>query len=71
MWKKATKLYFDDVTKFSTFYSKSKTETVINEGDIVDACEPIYSPLISNIQKSLGLLIKYPVTLLVFRNTID
>ena len=40
------KIESDDVTKYSTFYSNSKAETIINESDIYDA---IYSTIISNI----------------------
>ena len=41
-------------TKCSTFYSTSKVETIINESSMDDLFESIYSPIISNIQKSLG-----------------
>ena len=41
-------------TKHSTFYSNSKAETIINESNIDDEFESIYSTIISNIQKSLG-----------------
>ena len=43
-----------DKTKSDTFFSHSKTETTINESDIDDAFESIYSIIILNIQKSLG-----------------
>ena len=43
-----------DKTLYSTFYSNSKAETIINESDIDDVFESIYSTIISNIQKSLG-----------------
>ena len=32
----------------------SKAETMINESDINDAFDPVYSTIISNIQKSTG-----------------
>ena len=47
------KLENDDTTKYSTFYSNSKAETTINESDIDDVFESIYSTIISDIQKSL------------------
>ena len=37
-----------------TFYANSKAETIINESDIDDAFELIYTTIISNMQKSLG-----------------
>ena len=44
----------DHPTKYITFYSKSKAETIIDERDIDDEFESIYNPIMSNIQKSLG-----------------
>ena len=44
----------DDKTKYDTFYLKSKAETIINESDINDVFEPIYTAIISNIQNSIG-----------------
>ena len=43
-----------DKTKFDTFYSISKAEIIINESDIDNVVESIYSTIISNIQKSLS-----------------
>ena len=40
-------------TKYDTFYSHSKAETIINESDIDDLVESICTTIISNIQKSL------------------
>ena len=40
--------------KYDTFYLKSKAETIINESDINDVFESIYTAIISNIQKSIG-----------------
>ena len=48
------KIERDDATKHSNFYSVSKAETVINESDIIDVFESIYSTIVSNIQKSLA-----------------
>ena len=44
----------DDKTKYSTFYSNPKAETFINESDIDDVFESIYSTIISSMQKSLA-----------------
>ena len=44
----------DDDTNYSTIFSNSKAEMIINESDINDLFELIYSKIISNIQKSLG-----------------
>ena len=44
----------DDKTKYDTFYSHSKAETVINESGINSEFESVYSAFISNIQKSVG-----------------
>ena len=48
------KIESDDKTKYDTFYSHSKAETIINESDIDDVFESIYNTIISNIQISLG-----------------
>ena len=47
------KIESDDKTKYDTFCSDSKTETVINEIDINDVFESIYA-IISNMQKSVA-----------------
>ena len=44
----------EDNSKFYNFYSSSKAEITINESDIDNVFESIYSTIISNIQKSLG-----------------
>ena len=44
----------DDKTKYGTFYLQSKAETVIEESDIDDIFESIYTTVISNIQNLLG-----------------
>ena len=41
-------------TKYCTFYSSLKAETVINESDVDNVFESFSSTIISNIQKSLG-----------------
>ena len=48
------KIESKDETKYCTFYSNSNVETIINEKDIDDVFESIYTTIISNIQKSLG-----------------
>ena len=48
------KIESEDKTKYDTFYSNSKTEIIINEYDIDDAFESIYTTVISSIQKYLG-----------------
>ena len=47
------KIETKDKTKYDNFYSSSKIEIIINESDIDDVLESIYSTIISNIQKSL------------------
>ena len=41
-------------TKDTTFYSNSKEETIVNESDINDIFESVYTTIIPNIQKYLG-----------------
>ena len=43
------KIESEDKTKYDTFYSHSKTKTIINESDIDDVFELIYTTTISNI----------------------
>ena len=40
------KIETDDRTKYDTFYSHSKAETIINESDIDDVFESIYTTII-------------------------
>ena len=47
------KIESQDKTKYGTFYSHSKAEAIINESDIDDVLESIYTTIISNIQKLL------------------
>ena len=49
---KELKIY--DETKYSTFYLFSQGETVINDSDIGNLFESVYSKIISNIQQLLG-----------------
>ena len=65
------KIESEDKTRFDIFYSNSKVEVTINEGDIYDVFQSIYATIISNIQKSqAGLLIQSLITLLVFESII-
>ena len=47
------KIQSNDKTLYRTFYSKSKADTIVNEGCINDVFESIYSTIILNIQKFL------------------
>ena len=49
-----TKIENEYNTKYDHFYSSSKAETVINEMNIDDVFESIYTTVITNLQKSLG-----------------
>ena len=44
-------------TKYDTLYSNSKTEKIINESDIDDLFQSIYTSIISNTQKDSGWII--------------
>ena len=44
----------EDKTKYDTFYLNSKEEIIINEKDIDDLFQSIYTTTVSNKQKSLG-----------------
>ena len=48
------KIEIDGETKYNTFYSHSKAETIVIENDIYNVFESIYTKVISNIEKSLG-----------------
>ena len=48
------KIESDDKTKYDTFYSHLKAETIINESDIDDVFKSIYTTVTPNIPKSLG-----------------
>ena len=48
------KIESEDKTKYDAFSSSSKGEIIINESDIDDVFQSIYTTIISNIQKSLG-----------------
>ena len=49
-----TKIESEDKTKYDNFYSSSKAEIIINESDIDDVFQSIYTINITNTQKSLG-----------------
>ena len=44
----------EDKTTYGNFCSSSKTEIIINESDIDDVFQSIYTTIIRNMQKSLG-----------------
>ena len=44
----------EDKTKYDDFYSSSKAEIIINEGDIDDVFQSFYTTVITNTQKYLG-----------------
>ena len=44
----------DDATKYTTLCSNLKAERVINEREIDDVFESLYTTIISNMQKHLG-----------------
>ena len=46
------KIESDDKTRYDTFYSNSKAEIIINEYNIGDVFQSIYTTIISNVQKS-------------------
>ena len=48
------KVESENKTKFDNFYSSSKAEIIINESDIDDVYQSIYTKITRNIQKSLG-----------------
>ena len=48
------KIESEDKIKYDTFYSNSDAELIINESDIDDVFQSIYSKKISKMQKSLG-----------------
>ena len=49
------KIESEDKTKLDYFYSSSKTGIIIiNESDIDDEFQSIYTTIITNIQKTLG-----------------
>ena len=48
------KIESKDKTKYDRFYSRPKVEIIINESDIDDVFQSIYTTVITNIQKSLG-----------------
>ena len=44
----------EDETNYDNFYSNSKAKIIINESDIDDLFQSIYTIITKNIQKSLG-----------------
>ena len=64
----------EDQTNYDTFYSNSKSEIAINESDIDDVFQSIYTTVITykNILENVqaGLLIQSLIILLVFQSII-
>ena len=48
------KIESEDKTKYVNFYSSSNAEIIINESDVDNMFQSIYTTVITNIQKSLG-----------------
>ena len=48
------KIESEDKTKCDNCYSSSKVEIITNESNIDDVFQPIYTTILTNIQKSLG-----------------
>ena len=49
-----TKIESRGKTKYDNFYSSSKVEIIINESEIDDVFQSIYTYIITNIEKYLG-----------------
>ena len=49
------KIKGENEKKYDNFYPSSKAEIIINESDADDMLQSIYTTIITNIQKSLGL----------------
>ena len=62
------KFQSDDKTLYLTFHSHSKVETIINDNNIDDVFESIYTTVISKIQKSLGQSSGWIIHLIIDRN---
>ena len=65
-----------DKANYGNFYSNSKVEIIINESDIDDVFQSIYTTIITNMQKYTyiqvqpGLLTQLLIILLVFQSII-
>ena len=62
------KVESEDKTKYNTFHSHSKAEKIINESDINDEFDAIYTTIISNIQKSLRKVSSWIIDLVMKHN---
>ena len=66
------KIESEDKTKYDNFYSSSKAEIIINESDIAEVFQSIYTTTITTIQKSLekvqALLIQSLIIPVVFQS---
>ena len=68
------KIESEDKTKYDNFCSSSKAEIIINESDIAEVFQSIYTTIITTIQKSLekvqALLIQSLIIPVVFQSII-
>ena len=62
------KVESEDKTKYNTFHSHSKAGKIINESDINDEFDAIYTTIISNIQKSLRKVSSWIIDLVMKHN---
>ena len=54
--------------KYNTFYLNSKVKTIINQSDIDDTFQSVYSTIISNIQKYAGIGLRWIIDSVIYRN---
>ena len=68
------KIESEDKTKYDNFYSSSKAEIIINESDIAEVFQSIYTTIITTTQISLekvqALLIQSLIIPVVFQSII-
>ena len=64
------KIQSDDKTLYKIFYAISQAEAIINESDIDDVFESIYSTIISNTQKYMGKILGLIIDSVIDHNNI-
>ena len=62
------KIESDDKIKYDTFHSNSHAKRIINESDIDDVFQSVYTTITSNIQKSLGRGSSWIIDLVIEHN---
>ena len=62
------KIESDDKIKYDTFHSNSQAKRIINESDIDDVFQSVYTTITSNIQKSLGRGSSWIIDLVIEHN---